>query len=104
MERLSEFEVKFSGLKEGVHRFEFSITDKFFEEFEYEDFNSVKAAVELILHKKPTLMEAHLSMQGQINLNCEPSPFINCFFYTTPIILNAIGLMFQVNIYPMHSF
>lgn len=71
MERLSEFEVKFSGLKEGVHRFEFSITDKFFEEFEYEDFNSVKAAVDLILHKKPTLIEAHFSMQGQINLNCD---------------------------------
>lgn len=71
MERLTEFEVKFSGLKEGVHKFDFSVTDKFFEEFEYKEFNSIQATVELNLHKKATLMEAHYSMQGQVNLNCD---------------------------------
>ena len=71
MERLTEFEVKFSGLKEGVHKFDFSVTDKFFEEFEYKEFNSIQATVELNLHKKATLMEAHYSMQGQANLNCD---------------------------------
>lgn len=71
MERLTEFEVKFSGLKEGIHRFEFSVTDKFFEEFEYKEFNSVQATVVLNLHKKATLMEAHYNMQGTVNLHCD---------------------------------
>ena len=44
--------VKFSGLKEGIHNFNFDIGKKFFESFEYDDFIDVDIVTKLKLEKK----------------------------------------------------
>jgi len=71
MEPHADFEIKFSGLKEGVHTFNFQLSETFFESFDNEEFNAVQAKATVTLHKKSTFMEANFSMQGHVNVNCD---------------------------------
>ena len=71
MEANADFDIQFSGLKDGVHTFEFQLTESFFETFDNEEFNAVAAKVVVNLHKKPTLMEAEFSLAGHVNVNCD---------------------------------
>ena len=71
MEANADFDIQFSGLKDGVHTFEFQLTESFFETFDNEEFNAVAAKAVVNLHKKPTLMEAEFSLAGHVNVNCD---------------------------------
>ena len=71
MEENADFDIQFSGLKNGVHTFEFQLTESFFETFDNEEFNAVAAKAVVNLHKKPTLMEAEFSLAGHVNVNCD---------------------------------
>ena len=57
MKDLKEFNIQFVGLKEGKHTFEYSIDNKFFETFNYNEFESSVVNVELSFTKKTTLLE-----------------------------------------------
>ena len=48
MKELKEFIIPFVGLKLGEHRFDFKISESFFEYFEYEDFNDVNVDVDIL--------------------------------------------------------
>jgi hypothetical protein len=56
MSRRREFEIAFVGLKPGVHEYNYSIDDKFFEAFNQQDFHNCKAKVKLLLDKKSSFM------------------------------------------------
>ena len=71
MKQLKEFIIPFIGLKLGEHSFDFKITKKFFEYFEYEDFNSSDINLEVLLIKKNTMLEFTLSFKGYVNVNCD---------------------------------
>ena len=71
MEANADFDIQFSGLKDGVHTFEFQLTESFFETFDNEEFNAVAAKAVVNLYKKPTLMEAEFSLAGHVNVNCD---------------------------------
>ncbi|MDO6759644.1 DUF177 domain-containing protein [Tamlana sp. 2_MG-2023] len=71
MKSLKEFTIPFVGLKIGKHHFEYEVEQPFFEHFEYEDFNSVKVNVDLVLEKKSTLLELHFKISGWVNVNCD---------------------------------
>jgi len=71
MKRLKEFTIPFVGLKVGKHLFEYEIKQKFFEHFEYEEFNSSAVKVDVTLEKKETLLELHFEISGSINVNCD---------------------------------
>jgi uncharacterized metal-binding protein YceD (DUF177 family) len=71
MKPLKAFEVQFVGLKLGEHIFEYDIDNKFFEHFEYDEFNSVQLKVTLTLQKKTTLLELDFEVEGTININCD---------------------------------
>ena len=85
MEANADFDIQFSGLKDGVHTFEFQLTESFFETLDNEEFNAVAAKAVVNLHKKPTLMEVEFSLGGHVNVNCDLTnePFdmavSNCF-------------------------
>ena len=57
MDARSEFVIPFVGLKKGQHTLEFSIDQKFFEAFEFFDFNQSQFAVSAVLNKKEQLLE-----------------------------------------------
>lgn len=71
MKPLKEFTIPFVGLKIGKHHFEFEIKKKFFEHFEYEEFNNVNIQVNVELEKKTTLLELHFKASGFVNINCD---------------------------------
>ena len=61
MKELKEFIIPFVGLKLGEHRFDFKISESFFEYFEYEDFNSVAINLDVLLIKKKHHVRVYLS-------------------------------------------
>ncbi|MFI8377763.1 YceD family protein [Leeuwenhoekiella sp. NPDC079379] len=71
MKHLKTYTIPFVGLKQGEHDFEYSIDDKFFEHFEYDDFNSIDIDLKVRLNKMSTLMEFYFDAQGSINVNCD---------------------------------
>ena len=70
MSKVKGFSVKFIGLKEGTHSFQFPLSKSFFETFEYSEFNSVDINVDLLLVKKSTIIELSLKGTGSVNINC----------------------------------
>ena len=71
MEQFSEFLVPFIGLKDGRHRLDFKIDNKFFEGFDFLDFQKVNIHVGLIFEKNPTLLELNFSAKGQVTVPCD---------------------------------
>lgn len=71
MNLLKEFDIPFSGLKQGKHKFEFKIENKFFESFGYTEFNAADIDILLTLDKMSTMLEVHFSGSGVVNVNCD---------------------------------
>ena len=66
-----EFNIPFSGLKQGKHNFNFSIDNTFFDSFGYDDFNSATIELNVVLNKMTTIMELGLEASGTVNVNCD---------------------------------
>ncbi|MRI01231.1 DUF177 domain-containing protein [Kriegella sp. EG-1] len=71
MMKQKEFNVPFSGLKQGKHDFEFEIDNKFFESFGYDEFNAADVKLHLQLNKTSTMLELEFDGQGSVNVNCD---------------------------------
>jgi len=63
--------VKFSGLKEGIHNFNFDIGKKFFESFEYDDFIDVDIIAKLKLEKKKNMLNLDFLFSGKVKVPCD---------------------------------
>jgi uncharacterized metal-binding protein YceD (DUF177 family) len=70
MHFLSQYIINFSSLKEGMHDFDFTVENKLFNHFGYEDFNSCKLEIKVKLFKKTNLLELKFLSKGIININC----------------------------------
>jgi uncharacterized metal-binding protein YceD (DUF177 family) len=68
---LKEFIIPFVGLKLGEHCFEYKIDKKFFEYFEFDEFNDANVNIEVALNKKATLLELHFNASGTVNVDCD---------------------------------
>ena len=73
MKSLSPYLIKFSGLKEGIHYFNYELENKFFKKFDYYDFLSSRLLVDLELEKKSTLLNLKFSFSGEIEVQCDIS-------------------------------
>lgn len=71
MSRRREFEIAFVGLKPGVHEYNYSIDDKFFEPFLQQDFQHCKANVKLLLDKKSSFMLLRFEVGGTLEVTCD---------------------------------
>lgn len=71
MSRRREFEIAFVGLKPGVHEYNYSIDDKFFEAFQQPDFRNCKAKVKLLLDKKSSFMQMKFEIGGALEVTCD---------------------------------
>ena len=71
MKPLKAFDIQFVGLKIGKHNYKFEIDYKFFEHFEYNEFNDVNVEIVLNLVKKSTFLELNFQASGIINVNCD---------------------------------
>ena len=71
MSRRREFEIAFVGLKPGVHEYNYSISEKFFEAFQQQDFRNCKANVKLLLDKKSSFMLLKFEIGGTLEVTCD---------------------------------
>ena len=71
MKDLKQFNIQFVGLKEGKHLFNYSIDNKFFEAFNYDEYNSSSIKVLLTFVKKSTLFELVFTTGGTVEVPCD---------------------------------
>ncbi|MBI5858690.1 MAG: DUF177 domain-containing protein [Sphingobacteriales bacterium] len=71
MSRRREFEIAFVGLKPGVHEYNYSIDDKFFEPYQQQDFRNCKANIKLLLDKKSGFMQLKFEIGGSLEVTCD---------------------------------
>jgi DUF177 domain-containing protein len=71
MKVLKDYIIPFVGLKVGEHHFDYHIDNTFFNNFDYDEFNSVDIKIDLKFEKKTTLMELYFSANGFVNINCD---------------------------------
>jgi uncharacterized metal-binding protein YceD (DUF177 family) len=71
MSHRREYEIAFVGLKPGVHEFSYEIDDKFFDEFQQQDFRNCKANVKLSLDKKTGFMLLKFELGGKLEVSCD---------------------------------
>lgn len=66
-----DFLIPFVGLKLGKHQFDYQIDKKFFEGFEFDEYNDANIKVELVFDKKSTMLELAFKHKGTINVPCD---------------------------------
>ncbi len=71
MKPLKAYAIPFIGLKVGVHHFDYQIDNTFFQNFEYDEFNSVNVKIDLKFEKKSNFLELCFSAVGSVNVNCD---------------------------------
>ena len=71
MKKLNEFLIPFAGLKLGKHHFDYQIDNTFFENFEYDEFEGADVKIQLILEKKPSMLELNFKYAGSVNVPCD---------------------------------
>ena len=67
----NEFLIPFIGLKLGKHQFDFHINTKFFERFDYHEYENSDIKVGVVLDKKSTHMELSFSHKGTVTVPCD---------------------------------
>jgi uncharacterized metal-binding protein YceD (DUF177 family) len=66
-----EFNIPFSGLKQGKHNFNYQIENTFFDSFGYDEFNATNINLDVVLNKTSTMMEVDLEASGTVNVDCD---------------------------------
>ncbi|CAA7194783.1 hypothetical protein CHRY9293_01066 [Chryseobacterium potabilaquae] len=72
MDKLRNYDVSFSGLKNGKHEFQFEIEKSFFQLFDTDqEFTNPRIAVHVLLDKHTTFLEFEIKIQGLVELICD---------------------------------
>lgn len=71
MKQLNEFLIPFVGLKLGKHKFDYQIDKKFFERFDFDEYQDLNIVVNAVLDKKNTFMELDLKHKGTVTVPCD---------------------------------
>ena len=66
-----EFNIPFSGLKQGKHNFNYQIDNTFFDSFGYDEFNAANINLDVILNKTSTMLEVDMEASGTVNVTCD---------------------------------
>ncbi len=74
MDKFKNYEIVFSGLKNGKHEFRFEIDKAFFQLFDTEqEFTNPKITVHVLMERHSTFLELWIRIQGTVQLLCDIS-------------------------------
>lgn len=74
MDKFRNYDIEFSGLKNGKHEFSFEIDKKFFQLFDTEqEFTDPKIVAEILMDKHTSFLELLIKTSGTVNLVCDIS-------------------------------
>lgn len=65
------YDIAFVGLRPGIHEYEYQIDDKFFVEYQEQDFKNCKAQVKLTLDKKTGFLILKFEIGGTVEIGCD---------------------------------
>jgi uncharacterized protein len=68
---LDEFIIPFSGLKQGLHTFDFEVNDKFFACFENSEVTKGKLNIALEMDRKAVLLLLTIKLSGYVTVMCD---------------------------------
>ena len=72
MDKLRNYELSFSGLKNGKHEFQFEIEKAFFQLFDIEqEFTNPLIMAKILLEKHSTFLEFLITTKGNVDLVCD---------------------------------
>ena len=72
MDRLKNYDIEFTGLKNGKHEFRFEIDKAFFQLFETEqEFTNPKIVADVLLDKHTTFLDFFIKTKGTVELVCD---------------------------------
>lgn len=71
MKRENQYIISFSGLKEGIHNFNFSLDKKFFEEYPVLESSEGAINIDVILNKTSLLLTFEMIMSGYLVIRCD---------------------------------
>lgn len=71
MKKLKEYTIQISGLKEGVHHFDFRIDDSFFELFEFSPIKKGNLKVDFYFDKQPGMYVLIFETEGKVAVECD---------------------------------
>lgn len=72
MDKLRNYDVSFSGLKNGKHVFKFEIDETFFQLFDTEqEFTNPRIVADVLLEKHTTFLEFEIKTHGTVELICD---------------------------------
>lgn len=67
----SEFEIQFSGLKEGKHDFHFEVGNTFFEQLDYSEIQKADLQVDVEFEKRINMLILNFDIQGKVTVMCD---------------------------------
>ncbi len=67
----SSFTIRFSGLKEGQHYFDFELNDDFFSQINYAEIERGGLKVEIEMLKHQNMLELMLEIDGTVDIPCD---------------------------------
>lgn len=68
---MKEFEIPYTGLKEGKHHFSFEVNNTFFEAFEYSEIHKGSLTANVDLEKQSNMLVLHFDIVGTITIPCD---------------------------------
>src|SRR6478672_8333651 len=71
MKVTNEYLIPFIGLKIGKHQFDYQINKKFFDAYEYHEFEDCDIKVHIVLEKKSTMLELSFQHKGTVHVPCD---------------------------------
>src|SRR5690606_15629574 len=72
MDRLRNYDIVFSGQRNGRHEFQFEIDKAFFQLFDTEqEFTEPKIVADVLMDKHTTFLEVNIKTSGTVNLVCD---------------------------------
>lgn len=69
--KFKEYDIHFTGLKQGEHLFEYEVGQKFLDLFDYQEFNDISQKVKVLLNKKSNALELRFFSEGVVNVPCD---------------------------------
>ncbi|QZT36188.1 DUF177 domain-containing protein [Halosquirtibacter xylanolyticus] len=71
MRHLSTYKIVFSGLKEGIHEYEFLLDDKFFSFFKEGEILGGSVVAKIVFEKRTNLMTLNFDLRGNVRVVCD---------------------------------
>lgn len=70
---LRVFDIPYTGMKIGIHQFEYTLDDEYFSRYAVQDFRNARLQCKVIMEKKSNMLILGFDIIGQVEVDCDIS-------------------------------